>query len=54
MNYFYIVLFVVGLYLLWKRENFSPNTNVSAKCPKGYENTPSGDCKLKTDVHDPR
>lgn len=37
-----------------KRENFMPNTNVSAQCPAGYSNTRNGDCKADKDVHDPR
>lgn len=57
MNLSWVLTFffgLVGVYMLWKREHFSPNTNVPAPCPKGYINTPSGDCKVESDIHDPR
>jgi hypothetical protein len=54
-----IVLGVVALYLAYTYlrpmlEGFSnPDTRADQPCPPGYVKCPSGDCKLKTDVHSP-
>jgi hypothetical protein len=54
-----LVLGVVALYLAYKYvypmlEGFSnPDTRTDIPCPPGYVKCPSGDCKLKTDVHSP-
>ena len=54
MSYLWVLFFALAVYMLWKRENFMPNTNVNAPCPTGYSQTKTGDCKMTTDIHDPR
>ena len=53
------VVFAVANYLVYKTirpllEGFSnPDTRVNPPCPAGYVQCPSGDCRLKSDVHSP-
>jgi hypothetical protein len=48
------LIFLFGLYMLFKREGFLPNSNVNAPCPPGYEHTNAGDCKVINSKHDGR
>lgn len=51
------VLFAVVNYYVYKfirpmLEGFNnPDTRINPPCPPMYEQCPSGDCRLKTDVH---
>ena len=61
MKYLYIGLFVLALYMFMRREGFMPNSRGTHPCPGDhipggpkYIHTASGDCKLSTDVHNPR
>ena len=61
MKYLYIGLFVLALYMLMRREGFMPDSRGTHPCPGDhipggpkYIHTTSGDCKLSTDVHNPR
>jgi hypothetical protein len=49
-----IVLFLVGLYIFLKRDHFMPSSKTLHPCPPGFVHLGSGDCKLATDIHDPR
>jgi len=52
------IIFAVGVYIvchcvLPALEGFdNPSTKVNPPCPEGYKQCSSGDCVLKTDVHD--
>lgn len=46
------VAYFAYMYVLPMLERFSnPDTRVNPPCPSGYERCPSGDCRLKTEVH---
>lgn len=51
---FAIANYFVYMYVRPLLERFeNPDTRVNPQCPAGYERCPSGDCRLKTDVHSP-
>ena len=45
---------LIGVYMLWKREHFLPDTKSDSPCPPRYVKTSSGDCKLDSDNYDTR
>jgi hypothetical protein len=53
------VIFAILNYLVYKYvrpllENFdNPNTRAEQPCPVGYTKCPSGECRLKSDIHSP-
>ena len=53
------LIFAVVNYLVYKYvrpllENFdNPNTRAEQPCPAGYTKCPSGECRLKSDIHSP-
>jgi hypothetical protein len=57
-----LVLAAVAFYVYYKREGFMPDSRGHHPCPGDhiatsgpkFVRTSSGDCKLSTDVHDPR
>lgn len=59
---FALLIFAIGLYMMYRREGFMPDSRGLQPCPGDhistsgpkFVRTPSGDCKLSTDVHDPR
>ena len=51
---FAVANYFVYMYVRPLLEGFeNPDTRVNPPCPPGYERCPSGDCRLKTDVHSP-
>lgn len=59
MKEIHIAIIITALFLAYKYvlpmlEGFeNPDTRINPECPAGYERCPSGDCRLKTDVHSP-
>jgi len=56
-----VLLGALALYVFMRREGFMPDSRGFPACPGDhipdgpkYVHTASGDCKLSTDVHNPR
>ncbi len=61
MKYLFIGLVALAIYMYMSREGFMPDSRGTHPCPGDhipggpkYIHTTSGDCKLSTDVHNPR
>jgi len=51
---FAVVNYLVYIYVRPLLETFdNPNTRTDQPCPPGYTKCPSGECRLKSDVHSP-